>query len=501
MKTMKREKLMIKIAVATLFLGAYSPLAEATISPKDGVSLSELSAIVPDLEVIHEGSNLILAGLVPERCAKNFSHSYRTEGDKHLLTIRMPKCESGFKREADDSEDQVDLATLIPAIKLKDVDGKVYLRHEAEVSKASRNRIVDEVLPTADGQEIVLTSTKTQEEASKAEEERLAEEERVLLAKEEQAARDRRYDDLAARVLQLCQDNDYVGLTSAIHEASDLLGDVSSMLTQANNGLKGKLKKDLEKAETADDARAAYEAYIAAAADHGWDEEEITQAYIEKRFDILNILAEDSGVDKEEGEVALSQVDKELRAWSSEFRSLDRREYKKNQEKFGEIYSAIATKAANAGNVDKAESYYDKAKKFVDGDADVKIDGALAKIYTEKYKECVKNGPWKMESCDKKYLGKIKNRADSIKSALSGRSGEDAADELAAFQSEYISTFGAGSTYNVSGFGQVTQMPGAIHKFKAQTYQEYMQQKQMEMYQQQMYGGMAAAPGSNMFGF
>ncbi len=47
-------------------------------------------------------------------------------------------------------------------------------------------------------------------------------------------------------------------------------------------------------------------------------------------------------------------------------------------------------------------------------------------------------------------------------------------------------------------------MPGAIQKFKAQTYQEYMQQKQMEMYQQQMYGGMggmAAQPGSNMFGF
>ncbi len=164
----------------------------------------------------------------------------------------------------------------------------------------------------------------------------------------------------------------------------------------------------------------------------------------------------------------------------------------------------MATKAANAGNIDKAESYYDKAKKYVGTDGDIKIDGAMAKIYTEKYKECVKNGPWKMEACDKKYLSKIKNRADAIKAALAGRSGDDAADELAAFQAEYISTFGAGSTFKVSGFGEVSQMPGAIQKFKAQTYQEYMQQKQMEMYQQQMYGGMggmAAQPGSNMFGF
>jgi hypothetical protein len=502
MRNSKREKLMLKIAAATLFLGTFSPLAHA-ISPKEGVSLSDLSAIVPDLEVIQEGNNIKFAGTVPSRCVEGIDKDYKTEEGKHLLTIRMPNCENNFKREA--NEELVDLSDFLTGVKLKDADGKLYLRHLAAVSKISKNRIQDEILPTDVGNEIVLTSTQTKEEEQRLKEEEEAKAEAERLAQEEKLNRDATYDALADRLFQLCQDNDYVGLTKAINDASEFLGDVSSMLDQANDGLQGKLKKDLANADTADKAKEAYEAYLAAASEHGWDEDEITKSYIEKRFELLASLAEEVEEDSEEGSTYYKQVDRAAKEWSVELKALDRKEYKANQEKFGEIYSSIATKAANSGDISRAESYYDKAKRFVGADTDIKIDGAMAKIYTEKYKECVKNGPWKMEACDKKFLSKIKNRADSIKATLGRQSGDDAAEELAAFQAEYIGLFGAGASMNVSGFGQVSQMPGSIQKFKAQTYQEYVQQKQMEMMTQQMYGGMggamAAQPGSNFLGF
>jgi hypothetical protein len=189
----------------------------------------------------------------------------------------------------------------------------------------------------------------------------------------------------------------------------------------------------------------------------------------------------------------------------SELRGMrfDRKTRADQKAKFAYLYSGLGTNAANKGDLGNAERYYGKAKALSDDDGKLKIDGQMSKIYAQKYKDCVTTGPWKAESCEKKYVSKMKDYANNMKDILSNRSGDDASDDLAAFQAEYIQTFGAGMTMNYSGLGQVSQMPGSLEQFRNQTVQQYMQQQYMQQMQAQqmaMYGGNYGMMGNMALG-
>jgi hypothetical protein len=501
MKIGKREKLMKQIAIAALIMGVYSPLAEASISPKDGVSAAELAQIVDGLEVQQRGNGVVIAGIMPRRCADGATIAYDYRDGKHLATIRMPKCENDFKREAEDrlAENQVDAADIFNEIRLRDQSGRLHLRHYKRGSRLATDRVQDEEMRAQNGEPIEVVSRADREAEHRAAREREAQDLADRQARESEAGRNRALDELHSKVLRYCQQGDYVGLGQEILGASSLLGDVVGLMERVNAGMKDKLKRDLARASTAEDARTAYEAFLEAAIAQGWDEDELKKPYIEKRFEILAALAEDGSA----GETRLSEVARNIRDWMTELRGIDSREYRKQRGKFAELYGDLATHAVNANNLSEAERYFDRAKALSDLDGQIKIDGAMSKVYAERFKECVKKNPTKMDMCERRYLSKAKSRADSIKSALARRSGEGASADLEAFQAEYIQTFGAGASFTWTGYGSMQQLPGAVDRFKMQTYQQYMQQQQMMM-MQRMYGigtPGATAQRSGILGF
>ena len=472
---------MKKIAVAAVMLGVMSPMALAEVSgdgpTQDGLSLGDLNKIVKELEIRQENGNLIITGLLPKRCVEGFDVSYRAEENKHLITVRSPHCDSSFTKA--DDEKYVDLANIISDKQLDPaVTGQVYLRHYPAVSAKSRNRERLEAL-TDGGKPITVVGTDTLDRK------RIADE--ALAADRE---KNRELDELSKRVSILCKQNDYVGVGEEIMKAGKLLGDVAGFLDGLSNNQKIALLKAIDKAETSEEAKEAYDAFVAAAGENGWDEDEAKKPYLEKRFDLASNMVDDA----KSGDSKLREADKELESLKRDLRAMDRKAYREKKSDLARMFAELGTQAANSKKMNEAERYLDKAKRLSDDvDSQIKIDGALAKMYADQLKECVKKNPMKAESCERKYMSKVKERSENISDALKNKDGEDSQEELAAFQGEYISTFGGGMAANVPGLGQFTQMPGSYQQFKMQSLQEYQVQQQQMMMQRMMGGGMQQA--------
>jgi hypothetical protein len=493
MKNAKREQMMKKIALAALMLGIYSPLAQAAVSPKDGVSIEELSQIVSDLEVQKDGNTIRFAGLMPKRCAESvipFKADYKD--GKHVIKISMPACDQNFRPEATD--EIVDAADYLNEVKLKDSDGEVVLMHYKAGSRLASDRIQIEPLPGKDGKPLSHVSLATiEQQRIEAEQE---EAEKALLAEEEAAnqAKVERLEDLRTKVVSYCKDGDYVGLGQEIEMAADVLEDVTGLMENVAESQKKALASKVKKAEDAEEAKEAYEAFVEAATINGWDEEAVKKDYIERRFEILDLLTADAKAD----DAKASEVDSELRAWVRELRSLDKGAFRKQQGTFAKVYAELGTHAANKGAVEQAVSFYDKAKQYTDAKGKIAMDGEAAKLYTKQFKECLAKNPSKMETCDK-YADQAKARAQSIGDQLAQNGTEE---EVQGYKAEYISTFGGGVSVSAPGIGSVSPyQPGSFDQMKQQKYQEYMMQQQMLM-QQRMMGlqPQQTVPTSNFLG-
>lgn len=494
MKNAKREYLMKKIAVAALMMGIYSPLAQAAVSPKDGVSLEELSQIVSDLEVQKDGTTVRFAGLMPKRCAESvigFKAEYKD--GKHLIKISIPACDQNFKPVA--GEEMVDAADYLNEVKLKDSDGALMLMHYKAGSRLASDRVQMQALSDKDGKALGHLSTASVEQKRIAEEQAKRDKE---LQEEEDAANQakvQRLQDLQAKVVSFCKDGNFAGLGQEIEMAADVLEDVTGMMENVAESHKKALAKKVEKADDAEKAKEAYDAYMEAAAEGGWEEDAVKKSYIEKRFDLLDTLASDAKTDN----AKLSEVDKELRDWAKELRALDKSAFRKQQGTFAKVYGELGTHAANKGSVEQAVDFYDKAKNYGDAKVKMAMDGEAAKVYTKQFKECLAKNPTKMDACDK-FADQAKARATNIGDQLAA-SGTEA--EVAGYKAEYISTFGGGVTMSAPGIGSVSPtQPGVFDRLKQQKFQEYQMQQQMLM-QQRMMGmqpAAAATPGTNFLG-
>jgi hypothetical protein len=491
MKNAKREYLMKKIAVAALMMGIYSPLANAAVSPKDGVSLDELSQIVSDLEVQKDGTIIRFAGLMPKRCAESVIPLKAEYKDgKHLIKISMPACDQNFKPEATD--EMVDAADYLNEVRLKDSDGELMLMHYKSGSRLASDRVQMQALTGKDGKALAHISAATAEQKRiEAEQE---EEEKAALAEEAAAnqAKIERLEDLQGKVVSYCKDGDYAGLGQEIEMAADVLEDVTGLMENVAETQKKALLKKIEKSADADEAKEAYEVFATAAGVNGWDEDAAKKKYIEKRFELLKELGDDAKA----SDAKLADVDNEARSWAKELRSLDKGEFRKQQKTFGEVYFELGTSAGNKGAIDEAVSLYDKSKQYADAATKIKVDGEVAKLYTKQFKECLAKNPSKMETCDQ-YKDQAKARATSIGDQLAANG---TAEQVESFKAEYISTFG-GTTVSAPGIGSVSPtQPGTFDQLKQQKYQEYMMQQQMLMQQKMMGIQPAATPGSNFLG-
>jgi hypothetical protein len=81
------------------------------------------------------------------------------------------------------------------------------------------------------------------------------------------------------------------------------------------------------------------------------------------------------------------------------------------------------------------------------------------------------------------------------------KSAGSSADDMAAFQSNFVQAFGAGVSYNVPGYGTMSQQAGSLEQLKQQSIVQY-QQNQMVQAQARAMGlssGSAAPQTSNFF--
>ena len=86
-----------------------------------------------------------------------------------------------------------------------------------------------------------------------------------------------------------------MGFGQEIEAAKAFLGDVSSILTKVD-GLKQKYFVDqIGKAKDADAARDAYQAFLDAAAEAGWDVDAVSMVYADRRLTLLQNETAGSG--------------------------------------------------------------------------------------------------------------------------------------------------------------------------------------------------------------
>jgi hypothetical protein len=462
------------------------------LAPQEGLSVADLNKVVRNFEIIRDESNptsVRFAGTLPRRCAENVEMTQpRFEGGRHLVTIRMPNCERDFRALPEDNANLVSLSSVLSPITLEDKSGKMELRSFRAGDPASPSRQVTEELKDAAGRIVEVTGS----EARAAEAGRLA---------AEAADRQRRdeFNRLERRVTQLCRSGDFQGAGRELESSLDLLGDVSDLLQKLQVAESAKLRRALDNATTADEARTAYEALRANAERMDQSVDELEKAYIEKRMDILKELANEA-TDKSAQLAASSAADE----WAAEFRSLSRREFNRRKTEIAEIHDGLATKLANANDHASAVRVWDRAKKLTNADGMNKIDRNVAEMYARAFRECAKKNPMRTDRCEREFVGKSKEAAERIRDRLANKRGDDAEEELANFNAEFVQTFGAGATFQMRPFGNMSQFPGAVEQFKQQNFQEFQQrqlmEQQMRMRQmmlgpQGMMGGMMQQPG------
>ena len=446
----------------------------STVAQKDGMSLAELNNVIDGFKVIQSGKDILISGLIPKRCAEDAMVAYDFSKGQHVLTVRMPNCENGFKK--DPKEEMVDAADVLPIASLKDQSGKIVLRHlKGKTSRRDPDRDVIESLTDASGKELGFVGS--EEIAAKKKKE------------DDKKAAEAKADDLKkflAQAEKTCSSGDIDALSNQLREATALLGDVSDLIVKANGLKRDKLTKALDSADSAEKAAEILAAFQSGAAEGGWDSEELNAAYITKRFELANGIVDAY----KSGEKKASEADRDLKAWATEFRGLDSREFKKRKAEFGTMYADLATAAANSSKTDEAMRFYNKAKSYVDQAGRNKIDGQITKLYVEQFKECVKKDPTKMAQCEKDILGKAKEAADRITKAYANDKGSSAAADQAAWAQEYAGVFGAGQVTTYSDFGNLSQLPGALEQYKAEAMKNYMteqaqKQQQAALAQQQ----------------
>ncbi|MCO5142460.1 MAG: hypothetical protein M9962_05150 [Oligoflexia bacterium] len=445
------------------------------VSAKDGLSIQELEKITSrgSFEVNKNGDEVSFAGVIPARCAKDaLPPAYLYEAGKHIITLRLPNCENGFKWEKDDKK--VSLSSVFGAIKLQDESGEIVFRHFKEGDEASKNRIQDNVWKDAKGNPVKHISTADIE----------AEETTKLVAANKKE-RERQFDELAERIGQYCEAGNFEGLTAELEAQREFFGDISKILADVGKLQNQQLEKDLEVAETPDDAVGLIEAYKIAARSNGWDEDALDKKYIERRVDLINSAIEDLDENEDYEKVA-----KMIREFDSDLRSRSRTLHRENRDKVAALYAEIGTYAANHNDLKAADRYFEKAHKISDSEGKTKIDAFMAKEYASAFKKCVEKDASKMKACEDKFYEKSRNYAERIKNRKENAA--DSSDEDAAasaeYNAEFAAAYGAGPYFQYAGFGMLhPYLPSAFETFKRDAYMKYMQEQQMKA---MMPGGM-----------
>jgi hypothetical protein len=464
----------------------------------NGVDHDALLRIVPDFRIERHGNELKFFGSVPARCVRGDSEypvgsSKAYDKGTHFVTITLAaECEKeGFVPKK--NEKRVRLSQYIHPLTLDDLDGPVHLRRNAGGDGA--NIVIGQQLKGyIDGElkDLVVVSSETDRQ--------IAED---TAATEKAKARNKQIEDLRKRLGILCKEGDYVGLSEAIDENMEFFEDMSKIHVGIENGRKKKLKNALSKAETADEAIAALDAFREAAAEYGWDEDELNEDYITLRLDLLQTGLSDF----KSGDRSADDLAKETEELAREVKSLDRKLFKDKQRDFALVFNDIAVdfveqakdgESSNSlGLLKRADDFFTKAKRYTKDSEDLlKMEKEMTESYAELYRACVEEAkesdPLKIARCEKKYLQGSERHADRMGKVLKrdANDSEEGAEAYQAFLQDRRQTFGSGPKMCQKGLGCINvQQPGSTDIYQYQSYQQALMlqyQQMMMMYQQRM---------------
>lgn len=528
----KQEKQAFQLIAAAVLLGIFSlnPMAKAADADavqvekvqeprevanepeeRDGISLKEFNRMLREpLQVRPNETNtdVDFLGDIPARCVYDkqgemtASIDYDTDAstkDRHVFRVHVPLCENipNFKRKP--GEKMVKVSSIPGARKLKDVKGKVVL---ASGFKDSDSKPTIEELKH-EGKAIEIASDDFQRMAEQAAMSEAAQ--KQLAAREESdrkaAIAQEKADNarLAKQAELQCKEGDFVGLDKTFDGIPELKEHVGSW------GQK-KLLAAIDNAETADEARDAYEAYNNAAESLGWERADMRKAsekYSEKRMSLINAAIADL---QGGGEGSLKDAEKMVDEWAAEFKGFDSKAKKKGKDDLAVAYGNLGAIAQNgskknakaiAQTVASTEKLYKKAKKYANASDKNNIEGALAKLNGQAFTACVKADPARMVECESKYREKTKTHSENYATGLAQKAkngDEEAAAEVQAFAQDFLKAEGYGQSMNYAGFGTLHQMPGFFEQTKMQSLQE-MQMRAYQQQMSQMYGGMGMGMG------
>ena len=491
------------ILLSTVLLMALSAQADELL-PKQGVSMTELESIVDGLEInVSKDGILTMSGQIPERCVTDADVKYtkgiddKGDATHQILMNLTPECTVDFKKKK--GENMVALSSLVKPIKLADMTGKLYLHSKKPGDSASKKR--DQLDAIMDGKKQV--SLKSSEDIA-ADEAKAAEAERKKANRE---AQEQAIKDHKAKMAQLCKSGDFNGLREEVARFTDLNANVDEILKRIDKAEKNILKKKLTEAKTGDDAKIAFDNFKAAAdANPDWKTAEfdkgLDKEYITKRFKLLQTQVDKIKSKKDDSDIDIEDA---IEKWSDELDAISAEGMDdRYKEAFASLYVNLGLHALNNDkSVREAESYLLKAKGIAPASKAAKIDQELANIYMSQLKACIDKNPTRAAACEKQYLTKAEKYAKNYGKHLQNKAAkgdDDASEELAQFQNDYVNNFGAGPTGVYSGYGRSTPYkPGAIEQYKQNAIRGYQQNMMQQMYGGGMMGGGMQQNAAPMF--
>jgi hypothetical protein len=465
----------------------------ADSNDSSGMSLAKLRNISQGFGIEIKDDMLVMKGAIPRKCAIGATFSMNTvpgvDGKPGQHQISFIPGENCDKPSADKAMVKLSNAALFgPGRTLPDgsVDGDICIAHSENGNTAcdmglnlkyvSHVSFLKEASTKQSAAEMKANALKEKEQANKRENE-----EKALLVK----------------LNILCKQGDFEGFGKEVEAWKRQLGDITQFMAKID-GVKQKYYVDqINKAKDEDSIKDAYQAYLdASEAAGGWDTDEVTSKYADKRVEMMNTIAKDGSLSSEKRASSIRDL-------ASDLRDMDLYD-KAHKSRIGAAYVDLANSLKDSGsNEDRskfadAEKYYNEASQFADGDMKVKIDAEIAKMYraaTDACLDAAKESGKGFNTCDA-LAKKEKSSMDAAIKAQGHVKTDGSLEALAGMKNEKIARFGQdGYAMNVSGYGSLNRAGGSYDATKYTDYSQAQQQAQMQMMMRQQMGGQAM-PGS-----
>jgi hypothetical protein len=444
--------------------------------PAVGVTLDQLKNISRNLQVRLVDHKLTFSGMIPKRCLvgdANIEKKYDTDLKRHLITVHLAReCEQGYTPDPS-GEVLVPLSNVLRPVELDDASGKIYIRALPAGDAVSPERTDDK-----------LTDKEIRDSKGTAYE---------IVSKEDKdlAEMKRKADKLLIEAADRCSNGDVAAVDEAVSRLTDLGVDASNLLEQANKNQLQKLKNELARAKTAEDAQDILDKAKSKVSGDDEAMASLQKAYIAQRWKLLDVDVKK--YEAEESSVKARDVSSKIQELKNDLQAMDEDVFEANKSKFDEKYKRLSNAAGRYNRYGDIGFLADRGKEFASAEdrgkyEEIALDASLADVAN-----CTAKSKKDLEICK----AKKKTAQDRFARAKKNTKDQDAREELAAREAELFGS-GYGGQY-VQGFGFTKG--GSIDQSIMASFQQSQYEQAQAMYEKQMsrYYGSSMMGGGNPY--